>query len=76
MNWLRRLYVSWRDRHDPAWAACGIKPPRELGYDEAQAVKAAKRAQTRSATGRRLPKPIKAEPSNVVPMRQRKASGR
>jgi hypothetical protein len=71
MRWLTTLYVAWRDRHDPAWKPTGLKFLTPLHYDETAAVKAARAAKKRTASGRRYASPSKVQ-SNVVPLRRAK----
>lgn len=52
MTWLRRLYLKWLDRHDPAWKPTGIRPKTALHYEQEQAIRMARKARRRSATGR------------------------
>ena len=60
------------DIHDPAWKATGVKPMVSAPYDEAQAVRASRRAKTRSETGRVYRRPAKPQAAKVLPMRRAK----
>jgi hypothetical protein len=53
-DWLRRLFLRYFDRPDPAWRPTGIRPLIADPYDYEQARRAAKRAQTRTESGRRV----------------------
>lgn len=70
MNWLRRLYIRILDRHDPAAVMQTLPTPTER-YDYLKARRAALKAKTRTATGRKYQRPQKPV-DNVVPMRGRK----
>ncbi len=67
MNLLRRLYLRFRDRHDPAARTTGYSRKFDhAGHDEAKAVEAVKRAEQhavarRKAAAKRIPKPAQAD---------------
>ena len=69
MTWLQRLYIYLHD-YDPKWAPTGVRPMTEWSYDEAAAVKAARKARTRTASGRKYATPRPKPAATVVPLRR------
>ena len=71
MIW-RIRYWLFGDCRDDAWRPTGVKPMVSAPYDEAQAVRASRRAKTRSETGRVYRRPAKPQTAKVLPMRRAK----
>lgn len=69
MTWLTRLFIRWRDRPDQ----CAIMQtrPKPVGtYSYAKAKAGVERSRRQSASGKPLPKPRKARPATVTPLRR------
>jgi len=74
IGWLRRCYIAWLDRHDPAWKPTGVKPLTEWHYDEVAAVKAARRAKRQTASGRHIPQPRKHATARVLSIASKRSA--
>lgn len=67
--WLCRPLSARDNVTDGAWRPTGYRLTTEGHYDQAQAIRASKRARGRSETGRPLPRPT---PASVTDIQSRK----